>query len=383
MKRVRAWLIGGAVLLVLFCLLLVATAFLPDTGEQARGSITNSRPDGARALAQVLRSQGVAVTQVTTLAEAEAAARSGSTLAVYLTEDLSDAAVESLRKVAADLVVFDAGYELDVESLSEGAVAPEWWWLESEQVPTALCDDPDAVAAGTLTASDEGFVPLRDDVAVCFPDDNEVGLFVRTTTDHHDLTLIGGQGWLLNSTITDNGNAALALRTLGRHDTLTWYLPGPDALPASEGDDGGWDMSVWSVLPGWAQAVFWLLLVAGAAAAVWRGRRFGALVREKLPVAVPASEASAGLGRLYRQSGARGHAAAALRAACIGRLAARLGVPPSASPALVIERVAQAAKADPATIAPLLYGPPPTTDADLVDLATRLNDLEGELTRHD
>ncbi len=382
MKRVRNWVIGGAVLLVLFCLLLVATAFLPDDGEEATGSITNSRPTGARALAQVLRSQGVAVTQVTTLDEAEAAARAGSTLAVYLTEDLSQDAARRLRTVPADLVVLYGGYDLNLETLTDGTLSSEFWWLESEEIPTAECTNPDASAADTLSSWDVGFVPLRDDVDICFPDDVEVGLFAETTTVHHRLTAIGGPDWFLNSTITANGNAALALRTLGRHDTLTWYLPGDDALPSAD-DEDEWGFSVWSLFPGWAQAVFWILLVSGAAAAVWKGRRFGPLVREKLPVAVPASEASAGLGRLYRQSGARGHAAAALRAASIGRLAAKLGLPLSASPALVVERVARAAGADPAAVAPLLYGAPPATDNDLVTLASRLKELEGELTRHD
>lgn len=382
MRRIRSWLVGGAVLLVLFGLLLVATAFLPGDTEEASASITNSRPHGARALAQVLRSQGVSVTQATTLDEAEAAAGAGSTLAVYLTTDLSPEAAQRLRSVAADLVVLYAGYELDLETLTDGALTSQYWWLESGDVPAAGCSNADASAAGTLSGSEMGLVALRDDVDLCFRDDIDVGLFAETTTGHHRLTVIAGQNWFDNSTITQNGNAALALRTLGRHDKLTWYLPGADALPSAEGEDD-WRFSFWSLLPGWAQAVFWVLLVSGAAAAVWKGRRFGPLVREKLPVAVPASEASAGLGRLYRQSGARGHAAAALRAASIGRLATRLGFPLSASPALVIERVAQAAGADPAAIAPLLYGPPPDTDNDLVNLATRLKDLEGELTRHD
>lgn len=380
MKR---WLVAGGVLLAMFAALVATAALLPESPDRLPGSITNARPQGVRALGQVLAANGVDVAQVTTLDEATAATE-GSTLAVYLDKELSTSALTRLRDVPADLVVVYAGGGAGsaILTLTAGLMEDDYWWSETD-LAAAACADPDASAAATVSAADLGIVSRSAGVVTCFGDETGAALYGDARTTRHRVTVVAGTRWLRNDSITDNGNAALALRTLGRHDTLTWYLPGPDALPASEGDDGGWDMSVWSVLPGWAQAVFWLLLVAGAAAAVWRGRRFGALVREKLPVAVPASEASAGLGRLYRQSGARGHAAAALRAACIGRLAARLGVPPSASPALVIERVAQAAKADPATIAPLLYGPPPTTDADLVDLATRLNDLEGELTRHD
>jgi len=126
-----------------------------------------------------------------------------------------------------------------------------------------------------------------------------------------------------------------------------------------------------------------VLLVAGAAAALWRGRRFGALVPEALPVEVPASEASSGLARLYRQAGARGHAAAGLRAATVHRVAARLGLPASASPELVAERLGAAAGTPPSLVYELCYGPPPATDAALVELATALTDLERKLTSRD
>ncbi|MDR1806680.1 MAG: DUF4350 domain-containing protein, partial [Propionibacteriaceae bacterium] len=111
-------------------------------------------------------------------------------------------------------------------------------------------------------------------------------------------------------------------------------------------------------------------------------RRLGPLVPEPLPVAVPASEAAAGLARLYRQAGARGHAAAGLRAATAGRLAARLGLPPNAQPATVGERLGLALGRDPGTIVGLLYGPPPATDAELVALAQQLHEVESE-AHHD
>lgn len=382
MKR---WVVVGAVLVGLFAALVAAGALLPESPDRMTGSLTNPRPQGVRALGQVLGADGVVVRQVTTLDAATAAADTGSTLAVYLSEELSDAAVARLNAVPADLVVVFTGTSdlVTVDALSDERIVPEYWWADSDGV-AATCSDPDATAAGTLSSSAYWGVRARTNlVTVCFPaQDDESGLYADTSLARHRVTVIAGDAWLQNDTITRNGNAALALRVFGRHENLTWYLPGADALaPVSQGDGGTLD--AWSLLPPWSRAVLAVLAVAGAAAALWRGRRFGGLVRERLPVEVPASEVSSGLARLYRQSGARGHAAAGLRATTLHRVAARLGVPASASPELVVERLAQASGDPPDRLRALCYGPPPPTDADLVALATALADLERKLTNRE
>ena len=63
-------------------------------------------------------------------------------------------------------------------------------------------------------------------------------------------------------------------------------------------------------------------------AALWRARRLGPLVTERLPVAIRASETTEGRARLYRKANARDRAAAALRSATRTRLAPLIGVPP-------------------------------------------------------
>jgi uncharacterized protein DUF4350 len=375
MKR---WLIGGGLLLVLFAGLVTASALLPESPDRLPGSITNPRPNGVRALGQVLMRDGVDVTQVTTLDEATAAG-ADATLAVYLSTNLSDAALTRLRESPADLVVVIAGSVTgpSVDALSDHRFMTDYWWSEDDRA-SADCTDPDASAAGTLTPSDTGIFAEADTVITCFPDEEDVALYARVQTDHHLLTAIAGDRWLRNDTIATEGNAALALRVFGHSQKLVWYLPGADAQPTGVTDNTGLDL--FSLLPPWVRVTFALLLVAGAAAALWRGRRFGRLVRELLPVEVPASEVSAGLARLYRQSSARGHAAAGLRAATVHRVAARLGLPASAPPGLVVDRLAQATGAAPSTVEALCYGPPPPTDTALVELATGLTDLERKLT---
>ena len=67
--------------------------------------------------------------------------------------------------------------------------------------------------------------------------------------------------------------------------------------------------------------------------ALWKGRRIGPLVAERLPVVVRASETVEGRGRLYRSRRARDRAADALRTATLQRLLPRLGLGANAAAA--------------------------------------------------
>lgn len=378
-RRTRGWLIAGGVVLALFAALVAVTALLPESPDRMPYSATNPRPEGARALAQVLGRNGVEVVQETKLAEAVAEATAQTTLVVLLSDELSLAAVDELNRVPADLVLLHLyDYELfSIEELTDYRVIADYWWGPEDRAWANCPDDRDAETAGSLTAGYGGFYAYDADVVTCFTSRDEVALYADLRTDQHRVTLIAGDLWFRNDTILDEGNAALALRVFGRHPKLVWYLPGADATSQT----GGGEIDPFTLLPPWARAVFAVLLAAGAAAALWRGRRFGALVREPMPVEVPASEVSAGLARLYRQAGARGHAAAGLRAATLHRLAGPLGLPASASSELVVQRLAAATGRAPEYLYGLLYGPPPTTDPELVALATALTDLERKPTR--
>jgi hypothetical protein len=128
----------------------------------------------------------------------------------------------------------------------------------------------------------------------------------------------------------------------------------------------------------WMVVQLWLTVIL---VALWKGRRVGPLVAEQLPVVVRASETVEGRGRLYRSRRARDRAAQALRAATLQRLLPRLGLAADTSTPAVMIAVAQRGRSHPESVRHILFGPPPATDADLVQLARALDDIERQVAQ--
>jgi hypothetical protein len=95
---------------------------------------------------------------------------------------------------------------------------------------------------------------------------------------------------------------------------------------------------------------------------------------------VRASETVEGRGRLYRSRRARDRAGAALRTATVQRLLPRLGLGAGAPASAVVAAIARRGGADVGFVSYLLYGPPPATDTDLLQLARALDDIERQVT---
>ncbi|MCP8712909.1 DUF4350 domain-containing protein, partial [Streptomyces sp. AC04842] len=157
------------------------------------------------------------------------------------------------------------------------------------------------------------------------------------------------------------------------------YLPTPaDATAGTEDEKSFFDL-----LPsGWLWGTLQLFLAA-ALAALWRARRLGPLVPEKLPVAIRASETVEGRARLYRKADARDRAALALRSATRVRLAPLVGVPTSQahSPEALLPALSARLDGDGPSPHTLLFGPPPGDDAALIRLADQLDALERQVRR--
>ena len=98
---------------------------------------------------------------------------------------------------------------------------------------------------------------------------------------------------------------------------------------------------------------------------------------------VRAVETTRSLGRLYRRSGDRGHAAASLRRAAVARCAERLRLGSTAPADVVVREVARRTGRTWDEVAALLSpaGTVPSSDGDLITLARQLAELDREVRR--
>lgn len=324
----------------------------------------------------MLGDQGVTVRYVRTTSAAVDAATAGSTL--LLTSDwlLTEEQLDAVTAVDADLVLLDPS-PVVLDRVAP-AITTAWTGGGADAALEPRCEDPDALAAGTVVGAGSGFVPADGTVpagtSFCYPvPGTDAALYAATEADGRRVVAIGDATLLTNAAVAQEGNAALVLRALGRNADLVWYVPSPTDTGEQERAGLG------DLLPPVVSLLLVQCLVVVAALALWRGRRLGRVVVEQLPVVVRAAETTRGRGRLYRTSRSTGHAAAALRAGTADRLARRLGLARSADAPAVIDAVARAAGRDPLDIRDLLYGPPPTSDAGLDLLVRRLDQLESEV----
>ncbi|MFE9564530.1 DUF4350 domain-containing protein [Streptomyces sp. NPDC006487] len=380
--------------LVALAVLLAAGLALAALNSGARHGYLDPRsadPYGSRAVAELLRDRGVTVRVVTTAEQAADAAGPGTTLLVTDPDRLGETQLRDIRS-AIDLsggrtVLLAPSGPLSLPALApgtrthgDGSPAPD-----TNLDPGTACTLPAATTAGrAATGGGLRYTTGTPGATGCYPSAGHPTLLVLPTGTHGgDTVLLGSEGILLNKSLAKEGNASLALQLLGSRPNLVWYLPSLADGNSDDGEGTGEERSFLDLIPaGWSWALLQLFLAA-AVAALWRARRLGPLVTERLPVLVRASEATEGRARLYRKAGARDRAATVLRAAARERLAALVGVPASQAhdPASLVPAVAARLTAgrppqDPDT---LLFGTAPTTDAALIALADHLDALEREV----
>ena len=388
----RTAYVGVVGLGVLLLVLLALSAQRPTSPLDPDGS----GPEGARALAQVLREQGVDVEVVRSVDALEATRPAPDTTVLVgdptnlgpgATERLALAARpagrlvlvgvdgEQLRRLGMPVRAFPgSGGDLVARCTSEVArdsdVVTAWdtRYLADDGAPATTCfvlPDPDGTTGEPAPGGGLGAAMVelpRDPRAPRRPS--------SWATDRP-----GPTSWS-----TEDSHAGTAVRALGSTPRLVWYQPGPgDLVAPGPGEAGASGGAVW---PAWAGPASVLVGVAVVLLAVVRGRRLGRLVREPLPVVVRAIETTESRGRLYRRAGDRERAAAVLRD---GDRAAphRAGSPwPGEPPPRCSSGRSRRPRGRPAAeVADILFGPPPPDDASLIQLAQQLTALE-EGVRH-
>ncbi|NVN49030.1 DUF4350 domain-containing protein [Mycolicibacterium hippocampi] len=355
------------VLLALAVIVVVAAAgtYLTAPRPGGRMEATSTSAEGARALVTLLRDNGVTVVEAETIADVEREARSDSLLVAAQTFNLfGDSLLSRLAEVPGDrLLVEPVGSTREqlapgirrAESTSYGGLAPNCDLREANRAGTVQFGVADAYQASGTTP-----------VTRCYD-----GVLARYTADGRTVTIVGSSYFMTNEGLLEEGNAALAMNLAGTRSRVVWYAPQRD-----EGQDSGGSATVSDLIPPQVTWVVWQLVLAVALLALWKARRVGPLVAERLPVVVRASETVEGRGRLYRSRRARDRASDALRTSSLQRLLPRLGLGPGAQPSTVAAAVAARSGLDPQPITHTLYGPAPATDADLVNLARELDNLE-------
>ncbi|MEU2794633.1 DUF4350 domain-containing protein [Streptomyces sp. NPDC007100] len=385
----RLWTRSRGLLAAVLVLLLggVAVALLRSGDQHGRLDPRSVDRTGSGAVAALLADRGVGTRVVTTTEEAAAAAGPDTTVLVtnpdLLTRRQMDTLHQATGRTAGRTVLLTPGpATLDVFTPGVETAAPT--------DVTALA--PDCALPAARTAGDAELGGLRYSVPAptadrCYPSHGKATLVRVPTSAGGDTVLLGAPDILYNHRLAERGNASLALQLLGSHKHLVWYLPSvSDPSSAQDEQRGFFDL----IPSGWGWALL-QLLIAAALAGLWRARRLGPLVPERLPVTVPAAETTEGHARLYQQAGARDRAAAVLRAATRTRLAPLSGVSPTHAhtPDILLPAVSARLPADAGTgtaLHALLFGLPPADDKGLVTLADQLDHLERSILspeRHD
>jgi hypothetical protein len=372
-RRARFWF--GVALFV--AVVIVAYNLLaPQSLTEQPLSPTGTGMTGSGALVQVLRQHGVSVTATTSLTAAKNAIgdRGQTSLLVYDPSHYLDSQqLASIPDLAANVIVVSPGkaavHDLDPSISLIGTAAA---------APAARCSLPAAVKAARIADGGHAYrvTAGATSYARCFPSgDNDFSL-VQHSTKTSTFTVVGTTNAFTNRYIGDSGNAALAINLLGASPRLVWYLPSLEDVGAS-----GKTISLAQAAPAWFTSFAVLALLVIIAAAVWRGRRFGPLVVEQMPVIVRSSETMEGRARLYQTSSARVRALDSLRIGAISRIGRMCGLPRTADVDQVVTAAASATGRTPPDVRDVLIDGVPGTDAELVRRSDELLELESDVAR--
>jgi hypothetical protein len=362
--RRRLWWLLPA--LAAICAVAALSAYLTAPRPGGRMDPEATGPDGAHALVTLLRDRGVTVVVATNVDEAVNAARAGSLLLFGQTQRVaSEPLLNRIAGAPGDLLLVEptsrARAALSPGIRTGGNGSP------SDHPDCALRE---ANQAGSVDFGLSNSFRAVGDRAVtsCYG-----GALVRYREGGRTVTAVGSTEFMTNGGLLRAGNAALAMNLAGENPRLVWFAP--QRIEGGSSAKG----KIFDLIP---ESVNWMVIqlwLAVGLAALWKGRRIGPLVAEDLPVVVRASETVEGRGRLYRSRRARARAAAALRTAALQRLVPRLGLGIDTQPAAVVQALASRSRSDPEMVGHILFGPPPSTDADLVQLSRALDDIERQV----
>jgi hypothetical protein len=366
---------------------------LRDPGTLSPGG---TGPDGSSRLAELLIDGGVPVRHVATTDDALAAVESGGDAVVFIPAPgfVSPMVTSIIGGLPGDhRVVLVAPGSLHTWFTDPAVATAGRRW--ASRAVAAGCDLPEAVAAGRATALRSRYAfgePAGTEGVSCYG-----GGLVRTGVGDAEVIMIGASDPFRNGRIDEHGNAELAVGLLSARDRVIWIdvhsfdLELDLRWPRLERPERPlWDRTGGNLLadllagyPPGVLAGMALAAVLAVLVALARARRLGPPVSEPLPVVVPAVEAVAGRGRLYQRTQGREVALEAVRGAALRRLAQVVGLPsvPAPDPDALADAVAARTGQPVHRVRFTLYGPPPTTDEELLLAVADVDHLVQTATR--
>lgn len=369
-RTVRAPVLALAFVLIVFAVVAISQR----VGSETSLDPDSAAPQGSRALAELLRGEGVQVDRVIDVAALSTAA-ADTTVVLTGLELLDEDAVGALARLpgSADVVAVAP----DDAVLAELAPAASSRSPVNVEPRDPACPLPAAVTAGPATIGGLRFGASSGNAALaCYSVRGSGTLLQLPRSEGATTTFLGTGAPMTNAELDEQGNAALTLGLLGTGQRVLWLVPEP-ALGAADGEQ----QSLGELLPDGLRAALLQLLIAGVVLILWRVRRLGPVVAEPLPVVVRAAETVEGRARLYRSTRARDRVADALRGGARSRLAPLVGLPGDTDARALVDAVALQTGRVPGDVGGLLYGAVPADDTSLVRLATDLDDLDAQVRR--
>ncbi|WP_131761936.1 DUF4350 domain-containing protein, partial [Actinomadura fibrosa] len=315
----RRWRSARGIVAALLAMAVIAVvlAALRPSASTERLDPTSAKRDGTRALAEILRQRGTPVTVARRAGQAADLSVPGSVLVVTRTERLTPADLDRLRGTQGDILLVQPERET-LEALAPGVLKSGPSFARSADPGCAL---PAATLAGRVAFGSSELYEASGGATGCYRVDNLARL-VQVRAAGRTVTVVGSGGFMTNEHLAEEGNAALAMNLAGARAAVVWLSPD---MPPPGADTG--DRSLPDMVPLGVWLFFLELLVTVVLVALWRGRRLGPVVAERLPAVVRSAETVEGRARLYRASRARDQAADALRAGARERIVPLLGLP--------------------------------------------------------
>lgn len=363
MTRLLGTTAGKATLAALLVAGVLLAAWLATSrpGDGLPLSPDSTAEDGTRALVDALEELGA---EVVLDAEPPAEAAAG----LLLVDNIDPSRREAWRELArggGTLLVADPGSELAPELVGQTAFG----FLD----PSIGRDCEVEALEGADRAQPGGGVTfdVPEGGVGCFPRGEGHWLVARPEGDGA-IVAVGGPQFLTNGQIGEADNAVLAAALLAPREGDVVAIAPPDFAAAGTQADPA------DLVPDWVGLLLVQLLVAFVLIACWRARRVGAPVVEDQQVALPGSELVMGVGSLYEQTGAAGHAAGLLREDARRHAAARLRLGPQAE-ASEVAAAAVAAGVEPRLAEEALTAPLASDERSLVDLSGTVERLRAAL----